>query len=126
MMSPSYSVGHCQVRGRGYATRALGKAHSNLTTPGTYATGKSGLCAYALDALWVRSAVEPSEKWPVAVNCCVAPTVIVGLIGLISMLVTGWELLLSPHANNTVLRRIDAAKCTYLRLHMAKARSEKM
>lgn len=126
MMSPSYSVGYCQVRGRGYATRALGKAHSNLTTPGTYATGKSGLCAYALDALWVRSAVEPSEKWPVAVNCCVAPTVIVGLIGLISMLVTGWELLLSPHANNTVLRRIDAAKCTYLRLHMAKARSEKM
>jgi hypothetical protein len=63
-------------------------------------------------AFIVRSELEPSEKCPVAVNCCVAPTVMVGLMGLISMLVSvvpGW---LEPHdatiATSTTQTRQDA------------------
>ena len=47
-------------------------------------------------ALIVRSAVVPSEKCPVAVNCCMWLTWIIGLIGVMSIPVSVGPLWLEP------------------------------
>ena len=51
-------------------------------------------------AFVVRSDVVLSEKCPVAVNCCVAETAIVGPIGLMTIEVSVGPLLLEPHEAN--------------------------
>jgi hypothetical protein len=61
----------------------------------------------------VRSDVVLSEKCPVAVNCWVAATAMVGLIGLMSIEVSVGPLLLEPHeasiATSTVHRTPEAS-----------------